>query len=446
MATLTQLPFDIERELASNEFTNEIHDVTTANGKVNRVILPEFGAFFTESVSVRDVNGVAIERHKGMELTYHYELFSEAAGQGVSALIVITDQARRGPFSVTYHAVGGNFALSYTQLKDVIDLIENSKEKIKWEDIIDKPTAYVPEAHTHKYWQLYGMDSVVTALNRLGDSWAVGRGPIIGALRGYYDDYLEDMQKAIDDYTARVIAHITDRSNPHLTDKYKVNLGNINNWALASYIESIDVSNHTKYQSIGGVYSQLQAYAIPILDAHVKDRAAVGKPDPHNLTLSQLGVYSKDEIDALFRLRLARNQYAYNTEQLVGLSFQTFYDNLRASFDIVLDVDQTTRFTIDQLGRRADVVTIDKCALQSDNNWVPFESLIKEFNSTQGSIIKLRASGSVQAMINEAAAMDVSAGTYFIGNYSKYYHDIPIWGTAVFQRSADNKSTVLLIA
>lgn len=446
MPTITQLPLDLGGNMPSNLRVNESHAIVVARNKRNRVIVPEFGAFFTEGATVRDANGVALVRHVNLEFTYHYEVFSELTGKGVCALMVITDPNLRAPFSITYQAVGGNFSLSVRELKDVLDYIEANPDKIKWEDIIDKPTAYNPEPHTNKYWQLIGLDTLVTNLNRLGDSFALGRKAVIDANRSYYDNYVTEIRAALAAYRARVYAHLEDVSNPHLTDKTKVGLSNINNWPLANLVQSGDPTINNRYQPIGGVYNQLIKESIPVLNAHISDKATLTKPDPHNVTLAQLNLYSSLEIETLFTQKLKKGVTAYNTNQLVGINYATLYANCRKNL-VATNMAGGTRFTMNQLGAVPAGVPLTELALVGNNTYVKYVDLMKKFNDTSGTIIPLGTYVTTAEHVAAANAMiasqNLSEGTWFVGNYYKRYYKVSLHAPIVLK--CVNRTAVITI-
>lgn len=436
MPIITRLPLDLEGTKPSNWRANEVHKVVTATGKKNRIIVPDFGAFFIENAVVRDSKGVALVRHKNVEFTYHYEMFSELTGKGVCAMIVITDATLVGPFSISYQAVGGNFSLSVKELGDVIDYVTNNVTKIKWEDIIDKPTAYQPADHENKWWQILGMDSLVTNLNRLADAWGQGRKAVIDANRGYYDNYIADMQTAIDDYRARIYAHIEDKNNPHKTDKTKIGLGNINNWPLATKAESESTTVTNRYQPIGGVYNQLAKTAIPLLEAHIKDKATTTKADPHNVTLAQLNLYSKAEVNNLFAGRLATNQVAADSTLLNGMTYAQVYNDCRVNFsqnNFVLG----SKWPMNQMAPWAGGDGTDYL-YRGDGQFVHISTLMQVYNNNQGSIFY----GGLTTGRTQAAALTfaqqvgapIPEGAWLIIEWTKWRHDIPIYEPAIYQK------------
>lgn len=439
MVEITVLPLDLERELTSNIRTNEKHDAIVARGKVNRVIVPDFGAFFTEGFELRDVNGVALERHKGFELTYHYEMFSELTGQGVSALVVITDKDAVGPFSITYHAVGGNFSLSVKELGDVIAYICSAEyNTIKWDDIIDKPTAYVPEVHFNKFWQLIGLDTTVVELERLAHAITVGRKGIVDSNTDYWYSYATDAQLALDNYKAAVQAHVTDRNNPHATDKYKINLGNVFNWPMATAVTAVDITNNASYMPIGGIYRQLALTAIPSLDQHIQDVAAVGHPDPHNVTLAQINAYSKEQVNQMFALRLNRNQAAYDTTLFSGITYDQFKLNIRSNLNTsnVLQgyftpYDPSKVFQMNQMAPVPAVPDSDLVwyILCGDQQYRHVRDMIANWNSTRSSVVfvgnrgnRNDISGAIAAITAYNPPGGVPINTQAIASYERAHY------------------------
>lgn len=439
MVQLTELPLDIARELASNIRTNEPHTTKVAQGKVNRVIVPDFGAFFTEGFDLRDANGVSLTRHKDFELTYHYELFSELAGQGVCALVVITNKDAPSPFTITYHAVGGNFAISVPELADVIAYIcSDEYNKIKWDDIIDKPTAYVPEVHFNKYWQLIGLDTTVVELERLAHAITEGRKGIVESNSDFWYSYAADAQQALTNYTAAVMAHVTDRTNPHQTDKFKINMENVFNWTMANEVTSIDITNNSTYMPIGGVYRQLAVTALPKLDEHVKDIATLTKPDPHNVTLTQIKAYSKTQVNSLFAQRLNRSQPAYDTTLFNGITYDNFKLGIRSNLSTnnVLQgyfqpYDPTKVFQMNQMAPvpgvgPADIIWYILCG---DQNYRHVRDMIANWNSTRSGVVFVGSSGAHNTFDDAARAVaaynppgGVTLGTQAIASYNRAFN------------------------
>lgn len=426
MTTITMLPVDFRGTLASNRKTGEEHTLNKANGRVNRMFTPDFGAFYTESLEVRQADGKLLERDKDYVTTYYYDELGDLTAKEICAIIVVTNPAVTADVRITYQAFGGAYALSLKELKAVLDETEALPGKIKWEDIIDKPLAYVPSDHTHEYWQLYGLESTDENLVDLGNAWAVGRKAVIEDNRFYYQNYIQLAQAAVDSYKLKVMAHITDQDNPHDTDKIKIRLGNVNNWPMADVAQSEDKTIDDIYQPIGGVFNQLAAYVQPRLNDHVNN-----KDNPHQVRLDDplLNLYSSEEILDMFDKRLARTQIATDSARYAGLPVSEVWDNIRSGLD-VSNIDPTTKFNQSQFAPIPPGMDPSRYALSGSNKYILFEDSLKVYNDTAGSIwfVGSTGGGAYQAAWNAITAFDtannLSIGTWVIGQYAVSFSGI----------------------
>lgn len=427
MATITKLPLDFRGTLASNLRTGEEHTLNKANGRVNRMFTPEFGAFYTESLVVRDASGKALVRDVDYVVTYYYEDFGILTTKEVCAIIVVTNPAVSNIVRITYQAVGGPYALSVKELKAVLDATEAAPAKIKWTDIIDKPLQFTPDPdHEHEYWQLYGLESTNVNLEMLGNAWAKGRKGIIGDNRIYYQNYIAMAQAAVDSYRLKVNAHIADRANPHATDKIKIQLGNVNNWPLANKVESTSKTVNNKYQPIGGIYNQLVAHVHPLLTDHIAN-----KNNPHQVLLTDplLNLYSTQQIINIFAQRLARNQDAVNSTHFAGIPSAQVYTNIRSGLDAA-NVDPTTRFPETYFGPTIPGWDPGRFVLAGNRTFASVEDILKPYNDQAGTVYFVGLSGAstsynsalvaIQAKANDPT---ITVNSWLIGQYAMDFND-----------------------
>lgn len=403
MTTVTILPFDLTGRLATNKRSGELHTLTRAQGKTNRMFTPKFGAYYKDSLDVRTGNGVPLVYDKDYVCTYYYQEIWELNAKAACAIIVVTNPAIGNDIRISYQAVGGPYALSLDELKDILTEVENSPTPLKWEDILNKPLQFPPGPHTHEYWQLYGLESTCVNLDLLGDAWAAGRKGVLADNRFFYRNYIDLAQKAVDDYTVKVMAHINDKNNPHLTDKTKVGLSQINNWGMATTTESASKTVNNKYQPMGGIYDQLQAHVTPVFDTHVRN---VNNPHQVKLTDALLNLYSTAQIQALIDVKLKRTEVAYDTTLFNGLTQAQLYTNLRTNLSAT-NVNPATRFVQTQMGPAVAGWNPADYALAGNNTYVPYSTLMKTYNDTQGSVYFIGAQPT-------SAFNYLSVGTYAI--------------------------------
>lgn len=448
MATITKLPIDFKGTLATNLFTGEEHTLNKATGRVNRMFTPDFGAFYTESLVVRDSTGKALVRDTDYVVTYYYKELGELTAKEICAIIVITNPLVTNVVRITYQAFGGPYALSIKELKAVLDASEEAPGKVKWEDIVDKPLQYSPSDHEHEYWQLYGLESTNYNLEQLGRAWAGGRKAIIGDNDIYYQNYIQLAQQALESYRLKVWAHIQDIDNPHDTDKFKIQLGNVNNWPMADLEQSTDKTINNVYQPIGGIYNQLETHVRPLLLEHIGD-----KDNPHQVLLTDplLNLYSAQEIIDIFAERLRRDGIAVDSENFAGLPEATVRANIRSALD-VSNVNPATRFSQFQFAPPIANWDVTQYALSGGQKFIPFVDALREHNDTAGAVYFVGSSGSVtsiQSAYNAIYAFgnrpEISNGTWVIGQYAQDFvggH----YNTALVIGQKRNGAMVILMA
>jgi hypothetical protein len=424
MASITKLPLDFKGTLTSNYRSGEEHTLTKANGRVNRMFTPDFGAFYTESLVVRQSDGQLLVRDKDYVLTYFYKDLGDVTAKEICAIIVVTNPVVTATVRITYQAVGGPYALSIKELKAVLDETELAPGKIKWEDIIDKPLAYNPDDHAHEYWQLYGLESTNFNLDALGKAWAKGRKAIIGDNRIYYQNYIILAQAAVDAYRLKVNAHIVDRANPHKTDKIKIQLGNVNNWPLADTATSTSKTVNNKYQPIGGIYNQLVTHVVPLLNAHVNNMA-----NPHQVQLTDplLNLYSSQQIRDIFNLHLAKTQMANDSAKFAGFPATTVFNNIRTGLD-ASNVDPNTRFPEAMFGPTVPGWDPGQWILAGNQRYAYIQDILKPYNDLAGTVYFVGSSGDVTTIQSAYNAIqiasnnpEINVNAWLIGQYAYDY-------------------------
>lgn len=427
MANITKLPMDFKGTLASNLRTGEEHVLNKANGRVNRMFTPDFGAFYTESLIVRTAAGVPLVRDQDYVVTYYYPDLGELTSKEICAIIVVTNPAIPNTIRVTYQAVGGHYALSVKELKAVLDETEAAPEKIKWSDIVNKPLQFTPDPeHTHEYWQLYGLESTNVNLDMLGTAWAKGRTALIDDNRIYYQNYITLAQAAVDAYRLKVQAHIADKSNPHLTDKIKIQLGNVNNWPLATTPESTTKTVNNRYQPMGGIYNQLESHVQPLLTGHIANKA-----NPHQVLLTDplLNLYSTAQIQNIFAQRLATNQKAVDSARLAGIPAINVWNNIRNGLD-ASNVDPNTRFTEPYFGATVPGWDPGQWVLAGNQSYAYIPNILKPYNDAAGSIFfagnlsgRSDPAGAREAIRIKSTDGNVGINSWIIGIYRRDYND-----------------------
>lgn len=373
--SITFLPLDLSGRVATNLFTNESHALIQVAGKTNRVFVCNHGAFYAASVVLRDATNRALVKGVDYKATYHYGHLSELSGKDIQGLVIITNPAVVSPVRITYQAVGGPFSISVAELKAFLDGLVENLDSFSFEDLIGKPTAYTPKAHTHEYWQLYGMESTVIEIDRIADAHTKGTKALERENVSYGDTTVQKARDAIALYKTRVSLHINDFNNPHQTDKYKVGLDYINNWGMSTSAQAIDPSNVSTYMPVHLTSTVLDYSAIPNMRAHIYNMA-----NPHGTTALMADCYNYDEVYAKFAPKLPLYAAAANSLLWGGRN------KAQATWDIrsnLAATDVTTgRWPYNQLGYGYNpAVNAYEYALCGDGYWRHYSTLFVTRNA-----------------------------------------------------------------
>ncbi len=164
----------------NNLVINEVHTLD-ANVRV-RAIAPRYGAFYSNSLVVRDLT-------TNTQLTpIQYscvELLQDATmrfGQGVYMMILITDTTVSSSISINYQVVGGDYQNSADTVVTAWETLMGDNRPVDWSNVLNKPTQYPPSLHEHLLTDVYGFQSVVLALERVRNAIALSDVPTLQAV------------------------------------------------------------------------------------------------------------------------------------------------------------------------------------------------------------------------------------------------------------------------
>jgi hypothetical protein len=160
---------DITSTLSANLISNERH---TLPDTLIKVIAPDFGGFYVNSLVVNTVNTttnnltplIAGVDYKCMEVDAPD---TSESGKEVAHVILITKTTIDLTFDITYQAVGGSNSPSVPLLVQAFDTLNVNHKVRNWNDVAHKPDAYPPNPHLHDSKDMYGLEYIVRALDNL---------------------------------------------------------------------------------------------------------------------------------------------------------------------------------------------------------------------------------------------------------------------------------------
>ena len=170
MATIPNfyLEFDTTGAASSNLILNEAH--TTNRADSVRLIMPRFGAFYSDTLIVYKVDEITQEKtllQKGVHYVASEMLHKTTArvGKSICTVILIRSSVNGKGFQITYQALGGHDQVNRDLLLDTLNELLTGDSAIEWDDIPNKPKEFSPAAHLHDALDLYGLEYVTSSLD-----------------------------------------------------------------------------------------------------------------------------------------------------------------------------------------------------------------------------------------------------------------------------------------
>lgn len=306
MATLIRYPLDPTGVNPNNKVLNEPH---TLQNRTIRVVAPSYGAFFTESLVIKDVtnNNVTLTstQFKAVEL---YEFPSGRYGKEICGVILITDVSVSNNISISYQALGGDYSTNTDAIVAMLNTIDLDNRPVSWPNLIGKPAQFVPAMHYHDIGDVYGFEYVVHAIERLRMAVLAGDDTTHDEILRYIDQWGNSLSGGNGNIVAQLNAHVLNTNNPHSTTKSQVGLGNVDNYATATTAEAQNGVVTTKFMTPNLVASAIATQAAALVNAHANN-----VNNPHATSKTQVGLSLVDNFST-----------ASNVTTAAGTSTNTF--------------------------------------------------------------------------------------------------------------------------
>lgn len=190
------LPLDLTGEAETNRITGELHTVNDNNG---RTITTNYGTFYTNSMVITNLDNGDQLLKPGQDYTLLHLHASASRESGQEVCTVIHVEAHvTGQLSLTYQAVGGDYAGNPNAIRDLIDAIEMDQRAVVWGEILQKPDQFEPAAHLHHLGDLFGWEGMIALIEEIRKAILQGNKPVLDALYHYMDHRFGLKQSQID--------------------------------------------------------------------------------------------------------------------------------------------------------------------------------------------------------------------------------------------------------
>lgn len=282
---INKYPLDLTGRSPDNLVTGERHTLVDNSRDEMRVFVPNHGAFYTDTIVVRDISGSKLRPNDDFIATYLYEEATKRSGLEVCAALVVLNPNVPSEVSIDYQTVGGEFATSTAALEQVLQTLEDDDRPVVWGDIIGKPSEYPPGEHLHALWELYGFEYLVVQLERVVQAIVVGDQSIHDEVRAYVRELHQEGKDYTDALDRRFQDHQANSTNPHNVTKAQVGLGLVDNFPTATHLEIEDGSATNRFITVDGLVHGIDFHLGRDFRSHREDYN-----NPHRVTKTQVGL------------------------------------------------------------------------------------------------------------------------------------------------------------
>lgn len=239
-------PLDPTGTNANNLVQGEVHSLSA---RPIRILAPNYGAFFTDSVVVRDnVTNAILTKGTQYECVQLHQVASLKFGKNICTLIMIKDPDVNSAVKVRYQVVGGEYSDNSANIITMYEAVVNDNRTVDWLDVSDKPLQYPPTLHNQLLSSVYGFEPLVDAIDRLRQALILTNVPAFEELIDWINGLISGFP-----------AHIQDRNNPHVVTGTQVGLGLVENLPVVTQEEvtaGLPVHNYVTFDRL------LQAFDI----------------------------------------------------------------------------------------------------------------------------------------------------------------------------------------
>ena len=288
MATspLFRYPLDATGTNPNNLVVGEPH---TLQNRTIRVIAPTYGAFYSESVIIKDLNtntNLLTTQYKATEL---YEFPTGRYGKEICGVILITDINVSNNVEITYQALGGDYSTNADAVANMLLTLDLDNRPVSWPNIFSKPSEFVPAMHYHDIGDVYGFEYLVHAMERVRTALIAGDAVAHDEIFRYIDQWGAALSAGGGNTNTQLSAHIANVSNPHSTTKAQVGLSSVDNFATATTPEAQAGAANNKFMTPLTTASAINKIAGDALTAHANNFN-----NSHQVTKAQVGLGSVD--------------------------------------------------------------------------------------------------------------------------------------------------------
>lgn len=295
-----EYPFDPTGTNPLNRITDEVHVITPTNDRYFNFFVPRKGPFFEDSVQIqfRFPDNQIWNMVYGVDyyFTNQFLSASKACAKSIFGSITFLNNQVQGVLKISYNTIGGSWIVTPEELTEIMADQTHNPRTTTWEQIAELPYQFPVIDHD---WDLVDM---------------VGMSDVVASIDSIYDAMVQSGDLSI-------AAHIQSTNNPHLVTKEQVNLGQVQNYPVATTVQVQSGVSNATYMTPALTKLAVDYHGATLVDVH-----AARTDNPHNVGKAQIGLPNVDNF-ATATIAQAQAGTATNlfmTPALVRSAFDSF--------------------------------------------------------------------------------------------------------------------------
>lgn len=260
-------------DLTGNSPLNLVSDEQRLlQGDKDRLLTPHGGAFYFDTVSIYDIDNNKPLNKDQYRPALYFEEPTERSNRPVYAGIVITDREVSNNVRLTYQTVGGDYSSIAPAIIDAMDDLDLNEREVQWGKILGRPEFLPPESHLTDIVDIYGWEFLVNLMKKIHTALVVGDGASHDEIFNMLQNRLDKLNDYFDQVLANLEDHKNDNNDPHDVTKVQVGLGNVDNFAEATNSDMADESGvENKFVTPARLHWLIGQQWQPDYDAHLTD-------------------------------------------------------------------------------------------------------------------------------------------------------------------------------
>ncbi len=238
-----------------------------------------------------------------------------APGDDVYAVVAITDQGVSNNLKITYQTVGGDFVAGFDNIVSMIKPLIADDRPVTWPNVLNRETGFNPNQHLHAITQARGFEYLAVFIETLKQAILLGDLQEKDAVLAYIDAAINSSNAVVEATlaeTSTFAQHISDTNNPHNLNPTQLDLGLVQNYATATLSQAYAGTRNDLYVTADQVKKVVADTVNQGMDAHVANTSNPHGLTPAQLNLGLVQNYAVAVLSDLITPVQAQPKYVTN--------------------------------------------------------------------------------------------------------------------------------------